>query len=67
MCALASALFVEQAEQVPDDAVLRGCRIGVRGDERARAAPWRLYLRGNPYVSGYRPPRASGGGVHAAR
>jgi DNA-3-methyladenine glycosylase len=67
MCAPDATLFVEGEALVPEGSVVRGRRIGVRGDERALAAPWRLHLRDNPYVSGHRPGSANVGGVHAAR
>ncbi len=44
-------LFVEAAPSVPDAQVARGPRVGVRGDRRALTAPWRFWVRGNPYVS----------------
>ncbi len=51
LCAPRASLFVEEGEPVPDEAVAAGPRIGVRGDQAALTAPWRLYLRDNPHVS----------------
>jgi DNA-3-methyladenine glycosylase len=45
LCAPGALLFLEEDEAVPDEAVASGPRIGVRGDEAARAAPWRFYVR----------------------
>jgi DNA-3-methyladenine glycosylase len=37
---------------VPDEGVERGPRIGVQyAAEKDRLAPWRLWVRDNPYVS----------------
>lgn len=52
LCAPDAVLFVEAGASVPDEAVATGPRVGVRGDRRARTAPWRFYVAGNPYVSG---------------
>ncbi len=51
LCASDALLFLEEGVSVPDDAVDRGPRIGVRGDERALTAAWRFYLRDNRHVS----------------
>jgi DNA-3-methyladenine glycosylase len=51
LCALDADLFIERDAGVPDEAVVAGPRIGVRGDEAALAAPWRLYVWDNQYVS----------------
>lgn len=45
------ALWIERDRPVPDADVARGPRVGVRGDERALTAPWRLWVREHPYVS----------------
>ncbi len=45
-------LWLEQAVGVPDESVGRGPRIGVQyAAEKDRVAPWRFWVRGNPYVS----------------
>jgi DNA-3-methyladenine glycosylase len=42
-----------EVDAVIDPGLVRaGPRIGVRGDERALKVPWRLWVAGNPYVSG---------------
>ena len=51
LCAAGAALFVEQGGVVPDEKVLTGPRIGVRGDETALTAPWRFHVRGSRFVS----------------
>ena len=51
MCALDAILWMERGDVVADELVVRGPRVGVRGDDLARAAPWRLFVRGNPFVS----------------
>jgi len=45
------ALWIERDRAVADARVASGPRIGVRGDERALAVPWRLWIRDHPYVS----------------
>ena len=45
------ALWLERGVAVEDACVASGPRIGVRGDERALTVPWRLWVRGHPYVS----------------
>jgi len=45
-------LWLEPGNPVPDHWVARGPRIGVHyAAEKDRTAPWRLWIRGNPYVS----------------
>jgi len=44
-------LWVEADASIPDIAVARGPRVGVRGDERALRAPWRFWIAGTPFVS----------------
>jgi DNA-3-methyladenine glycosylase len=51
LCAPDALLFVEEGAAVPDEAVAAGPRVGVRGDEAALTAPWRLHVRDNRYVS----------------
>jgi len=51
LCAPDGLLFLETGHAVDDETVVTGPRVGVRGDNAARAAPWRFYLRGSPYVS----------------
>jgi DNA-3-methyladenine glycosylase len=50
-------LWLERGAAVEEACVACGARIGVRGDERALTAPWRLWIRGNPYVSRARAAR----------
>lgn len=45
---------IETAAAIPDPQVRATPRIGVSGDERALAAPWRFHLAGNASVSGPR-------------
>jgi DNA-3-methyladenine glycosylase len=54
------ALWLERGSAIEDVCVARGPRVGVRGDERALTAPWRLWIRRHPYVSRTRaagPPK----------
>jgi DNA-3-methyladenine glycosylase len=51
LCAVDAPLFVEQGDRVPDEQVVAGPRIGVRGDEVALNAPWRFHVRGSRFVS----------------
>ena len=51
LCAPAALLFLEQDGVVPDDAVVAGPRVGVRGDEEAINVPWRFCVRDNRHVS----------------
>ena len=51
LCAPEALLFLEEDALVPDEAAASGPRIGVRGDELARAVPWRFYVRASPCVS----------------
>ena len=51
LCAPDVVLFIEGNGTMPDAAVTAGPRVGVRGDERALVAPWRLYEQDNRYVS----------------
>lgn len=44
-------LWLAAGERVPDDVVITGPRVGVRGDRRARTVPWRFAIRGHPGVS----------------
>ncbi len=45
LCAPESVLFLETGCPVADEAVVRGPRVGVRGDEFALSAPWRFYVQ----------------------
>ncbi len=46
------ALWLEPNACVPDESVGRGPRIGVQyAAEKDRLAPWRFWVRGNPYIS----------------
>ncbi len=45
-------LWLERGAWVPDENVGRGPRIGIRyAAEKDRLAPWRFWVRDNPYVS----------------
>lgn len=44
-------LWIEAGAPVTSDQVATGPRIGVRGDRRARTAPWRFYVRHHPCLS----------------
>jgi DNA-3-methyladenine glycosylase len=45
-------LWLEPGDFVSGDQVARGPRIGVNyAAEKDRLAPWRFWLRGNPYIS----------------
>lgn len=44
-------LFIEAGTPVSEADVGTSPRVGVRGDERALTAPWRFFVRGNPFVS----------------
>lgn len=45
-------LWLEAGDSVPDSKVERGPRIGVNyAAEKDRSAPWRFWVRDNPYVS----------------
>ncbi len=51
LCAPNALLFLETGRPMDDNGVLAGPRVAVRGDTAALTAPWRFYLRNNPYVS----------------
>jgi DNA-3-methyladenine glycosylase len=51
LCAADADLFVEQGAAVPDEKVVTGPRIGVRGDETALNAPWRFHVLGSRFAS----------------
>ena len=51
LCAADARLFIEAGAGVSDEHVAAGSRVGVRGDEAALTAPWRLYVRDSEYVS----------------
>jgi DNA-3-methyladenine glycosylase len=38
-------IFIESGRSVPEEAVVRGPRVGVTGDELARTRPWRLWVK----------------------
>jgi len=44
-------VWIERGQAVDEGLVARGPRVGVRGDEHALTAPWRLWIRDHPYVS----------------
>jgi len=44
-------LFIEAGTPVNEAEVGTGPRVGVRGDEQALTAPWRFFVRSNPFVS----------------
>jgi DNA-3-methyladenine glycosylase len=44
-------LWIERDQPAASVQIDAGPRVGVRGDARALSAPWRLWMRGNPYVS----------------
>ena len=46
-----SELWIEPATAIPEDQVMAGPRIGVRGDALALSVPWRFWIRDHPYVS----------------
>ena len=46
-----SQLWIEAEALIPDGKVATGPRIGIRGDQPARTAPWRFYVRDHPCVS----------------
>ncbi|MBN2002489.1 MAG: DNA-3-methyladenine glycosylase [Anaerolineae bacterium] len=51
LCAPDAILFLEQDVAIPDDAVVAGPRVGVRGDEAALTIPWRLYVQDSHHIS----------------
>jgi DNA-3-methyladenine glycosylase len=51
LCTAQSLLTIETDEVVPNSSLETSRRVGVRGDETAVSAPWRFYIRDNPYVS----------------
>ncbi len=45
-------LWLEPGDPLPDEAVQRGPRIGIKyAAEKDRQSPWRFWVRDNPYVS----------------
>ena len=67
LCAPGALLFLEEDARVPDEAVVAGPRIGVRGDEVAVTVPWRFCVRGDRHVSrGARGPVAPASGAPAS-
>jgi DNA-3-methyladenine glycosylase len=51
LCSSDTSLFLETGDAVPDEAIVAGPRIGVRGDETALMAPWRFYIQENKHIS----------------
>jgi len=51
LCAPDAILFLEPDVAIPDDAIVTGPRVGVRGDEAALTVPWRFYVRDSQLVS----------------
>ena len=51
LCGPDALLFLEEGTPVPDEGVFTSPRIGVRGDQKAIAASWRLHITSNRYVS----------------
>ncbi len=47
----ASGLFIEQDHAPAAGQISTSPRIGVRGDESARSAPWRFFIQGDPHIS----------------
>jgi DNA-3-methyladenine glycosylase len=52
LCSPEACLFLEVGEPVPDERVVTGPRVNVRGDDVALSVPWRFYVEGSRYVSG---------------
>jgi DNA-3-methyladenine glycosylase len=52
LCSPEARLFLEVGESVPDERVIAGPRVNVRGDDVALSVPWRFYVEGSRYVSG---------------
>jgi DNA-3-methyladenine glycosylase len=44
-------LWIKASAPVAGEQVAAGPRIGVRGDQRARTAPWRFYFQDHPCLS----------------
>ena len=51
LCELGAGLFLEAGDAIPDEDVVAGARVGVRGDDAAVQAAWRLVVHSSPYVS----------------
>jgi len=51
LCAPDALLFLEEGASIPNDGVVTGPRIGVRGDDVAVTIPWRFYVRDSRHVS----------------
>jgi DNA-3-methyladenine glycosylase len=51
LCSPEAELFLETGSRIDDDVVVRGPRIGVRGDELAVTVPWRFCVSGSEYLS----------------
>ncbi len=52
LCAPQALLWLEFDRVIPTEQVACSPRVGVRGDERARSVPWRLFVADSPWVSG---------------
>jgi 3-methyladenine DNA glycosylase Mpg len=52
---------------VPDEAVVTGPRIGVRGDEVAVTIPWRFHIQDTRCVSRYTERRSDSRGTARSR
>ena len=48
-------LFLEDGEPPTARHIATAPRIGLNAPGRAAEAPWRVYVTGNPFVSGYKP------------
>lgn len=44
-------LWIEADAPIADEGAATSPRTGVRGDQRARTAPWRFYIEGHPCLS----------------
>jgi DNA-3-methyladenine glycosylase len=51
LCVPDALLFLEEGAPIPDEDVVTGPCIGVRGDKVALIIPWRFYVRDSPHVS----------------
>ncbi len=44
-------LWIEADAPVADEQIATSARVGVRGDQRARTVPWRIFVREHPCLS----------------
>ena len=51
MTTTGSPLYFERGEQIPDDHIKTGRRVGINVPEPWKSKPWRFWVDGNPYVS----------------